>query len=70
MVTMEVSPKIQDVVPKEIRQSLSLEPGEDLQIYIIEKPIRVPRTCPIKELAGIVPGLVWKDEDRDHSERL
>lgn len=70
MDTVKVSPKFQVVIPKKIRQQLELKPGEELQIYLLDRSIRIHRPRNIKELRGIAPGLKWKDEDRDHSERF
>jgi len=68
--TVRVSPKFQVVIPKKVRQALDLKPGEELQIYILDRSIRLHRPRSIKELRGIAKGMQWKDEDRDHSERF
>ena len=70
MDTVKVSPKFQVVIPKKIREQLELQPGEELQIYLLDRSIRIHRPRSIKELRGIAKGMVWKDEDRDHSERF
>jgi AbrB family looped-hinge helix DNA binding protein len=70
METVKVSPKFQVVIPKKIREQLELQPGEELQIYLLDRSIRIHRPRSIKELRGIAKGMVWKDEDRDHSERF
>jgi AbrB family looped-hinge helix DNA binding protein len=70
METVKVSPKFQVVIPKALREELELKPGEELQIYVLDKTLRLQRPQPIKDLRGIAKGLVWKDEDRDHSERF
>ena len=70
METVKVSPKFQVVILKRVREVLGLKPGEELQIYILDKSIRLHRPCSIKELRGIAKGMQWKDEDRDHSERF
>jgi len=69
METVRVSPKFQVVIPKKIREELQLKPGEELQIYLFEKSLRLQRPRSIKELRGIAKGMQWKDEDRDHSDR-
>jgi AbrB family looped-hinge helix DNA binding protein len=68
--TVRVSPKFQVVIPKSIREQLALTPGEKLQIYIIGGDIRLIRPRSLKSLRGIAKGIVWRDEDRDHSERF
>jgi AbrB family looped-hinge helix DNA binding protein len=70
MDTVKVSPKFQVVIPKKVREALELKPGEELQIFILDRAIRLQRPRSIKVLRGIAKGMVWKDEDRDHSERL
>jgi len=70
MDTVKVSPKFQVVIPKKIREQLELQPGEELQIYLLDRSIRIHRPRSIKELRGIAKGMEWKDEDRDHSERF
>jgi AbrB family looped-hinge helix DNA binding protein len=70
MDTVKVSPKFQVVIPKKVREALELKPGEELQIYILDRSIRLQRPRSIEELRGIAKGMVWKDEDRDHSERF
>jgi AbrB family looped-hinge helix DNA binding protein len=70
METVKVSPKFQVVIPKRVREVLGLKPGEELQIYILDKSIRLHRPRSIKELRGIAKGMQWKDDDRDHTERF
>jgi AbrB family looped-hinge helix DNA binding protein len=70
METVKVSPKFQVVIPKRVREVLELKPGEELQIYILDRSIRLHRPRSIKELRGIAKGMQWKDEDRDHTERF
>jgi AbrB family looped-hinge helix DNA binding protein len=70
MEKVKVSPKFQVVIPKAIREELALKPGEELQIYLFEKTLRLQRPASIKDLRGIAKGMVWKEEDRDHSERF
>lgn len=70
METVKVSPKFQIVIPKSVRESLNLQPGQELRIYTVNGTIRatVPRS--IKELRGMAKGLKWKDEDRDRNDRF
>lgn len=70
MDTVRVSPKFQVVIPKKVREALELKPGEELQIYILDRAIRLQRRRSIKELRGIAKGMQWKEEDRDHTERF
>jgi len=70
METVTVSPKYQVVIPKKIRESMKLTPGQQLQVYILDGSIRlhVPKT--LQSLRGIAKGMKWKDDYRDHSERF
>jgi AbrB family looped-hinge helix DNA binding protein len=68
--TVKLSPKFQVVIPKRIREELALAPGEKLQMYIMGGDIRLTRPRSFKSLRGIAKGVVWKEEDRDHSERF
>jgi AbrB family looped-hinge helix DNA binding protein len=70
MSTVTVSPKFQVVLPKKIRDELRLEPGQKLQVFIVDGEIRLQRPRSIKELRGLVSGLVWTDEDRDRNDRF
>jgi AbrB family looped-hinge helix DNA binding protein len=70
METVKVSPKFQVVIPKRFREQLRLKPGEELQIYLLDNKLHLQRPRSIKELRGMAKGMVWKDQDRDHSERF
>jgi AbrB family looped-hinge helix DNA binding protein len=70
MPTVKVSPKFQIVIPKEIREQLQLKPGEELQMYVLDRSIRMHRPRSIKELRGIAKGMEWKDDYRDRSDRF
>jgi len=70
MDTVKVSPKFQVVIPKKVRESLKLEPGQELNIYVLDGTIRLHSPRNIKELRGAAKGMKWKDDYRDHSDRL
>jgi AbrB family looped-hinge helix DNA binding protein len=70
MPNVKVSPKFQIVIPKEIREQFQLKPGEELQIYVLDRSIRIHRPRSIKELRGIAKGLEWKDDYRDRNDRF
>jgi AbrB family looped-hinge helix DNA binding protein len=70
MDVVTVSPKYQIVIPKKVREALKLEPGQELQVYVVDGVIRLTRPRSIKELRGMAKGMKWKDEDRDHTERF
>jgi AbrB family looped-hinge helix DNA binding protein len=70
MDTVKVSPKFQVVIPKKLREELGLKPGEELQIYLIDRSIRLHRPRSIKELRGLAKGMEWKDDYRDRNDRF
>jgi AbrB family looped-hinge helix DNA binding protein len=70
MDTVKVSPKFQVVIPKKVREALELKPGEELQIFILDRAIRLQRPRSIKELRGIAKGMVWKDDYRDRNDHF
>ena len=69
MATVKVSPKFQVVIPKDIREQLELKPGEELQIFLLDRRIHLQRPRSIKELRGIAKGMQWKDVYRDRNDR-
>jgi AbrB family looped-hinge helix DNA binding protein len=70
MPMVKVSPKFQVVIPKEVREVLKLEPGQELHMYVVDGSIHMRRPRSIKELRGMAKGMKWKDDYRDHSERF
>ena len=70
MEKVKVSPKFQVVIPKKVREQFQLKPGQELQIYILDGSIHLRRPGSIKDLRGIAKGMIWKDDYRDHTERL
>lgn len=50
---------------EKVREALELNPGEELQIYMLDKSIRIQRPRSIKELRSQRGMMPWKDEDRD-----
>ena len=69
METVTVSPKYQVVIPKKIRESLKLAPGQKLQMYVLDGSIRLQAPRSIQSLRGIAKGLQWKDDYRDRNDR-
>jgi AbrB family looped-hinge helix DNA binding protein len=67
MPTVTVSPKFQVVIPKEIRESLALQPGQKIQATLIEGRIELVPVVPVQKLRGFLPGLgstVSREGDR------
>jgi AbrB family looped-hinge helix DNA binding protein len=70
MDTVKVSPKFQVGIPKKVRERLKLAPGQALAVYVLDRTIRLHPPRSIQELRGAAKGMKWKDDYRDHSERL
>jgi AbrB family looped-hinge helix DNA binding protein len=67
MTTVTVSPKYQVVIPKEIRESLELKPGQKLQIIQFGDRIEFLLLKSMKESRGILKGIntsIDRDGDR------
>jgi AbrB family looped-hinge helix DNA binding protein len=67
---VKVSPKFQIVIPREVREELRIEPGQELLVYALDGQLQVSLPRPIKELRGIAKGIRWRDDYRDHTERF
>ena len=67
---VKVSPKFQIVIPKEVREELRIEPGQELLVYALDGQLQVSLPRSIKELRGIAKGIRWRDDYRDHTERF
>jgi AbrB family looped-hinge helix DNA binding protein len=57
MSSVTVSPKYQVVIPKTIRESLKLRPGQKMQITEYDGRIELVPEREIKELRGFVKGI-------------
>jgi AbrB family looped-hinge helix DNA binding protein len=69
MATVTISPKYQVVIPKDIREAMSIKAGERLEVFLLDGvleyvPVKHPR-----ELRGFVRGM-RTDMKRDDEDRL
>ena len=67
MNTVTISPKFQVVIPKEIRESMKLEPGQKVQAVEYENRIELVPVRPTSEMRGFLRGIdtdVPRDKDR------
>ena len=67
MTKVTVSPKFQVVIPLEIRTSLGLRPGEQLQVFRYGDRIELIPVRPIREMRGFLKGIdtdVKRDPER------
>lgn len=67
MLTVEVSPKFQVVIPEEIRESLHLIPGQRMQVIQYQNRIELIPEVNIGQLEGFLGGIdttFIREEDR------
>ncbi len=67
MSTVTVSPKFQVVIPKEVREALSIRSGQKVQVMAYKDRIELIPLKPVAELRGFLKGIdtdVPRDDDR------
>jgi AbrB family looped-hinge helix DNA binding protein len=67
MTAVTVSPKFQVVIPKEIRRSLGLLPGQKVQVVVYGDRIELIPVRPAKRMRGFLKGIdtrVLREGDR------
>ena len=67
METVTVSPKYQVIIPRSIRKSLGIEPGQKIQVLQYKNRIELIPLKSIKEMRGFLKGIdttVERDEER------
>ncbi len=67
MTKVTVSPKFQIVIPREVRDSLSIKPGEELQVFRYGDRIELVPVRSIREMRGFLKGIdttLERDPDR------
>lgn len=67
METVTVSPKFQVVIPKKVRESLGLKPGQKVQVVQYENRIELIPQEPIEEARGFLKGIdtfIEREPDR------
>ena len=68
MQSVTVSPKCQVVIPKSVRESLKLQPGQKMQVVEYAGRIELIPERDIKELRGFLKGI--KTEFKREEDRL
>ena len=64
---VKVSPKFQVVIPKEIRESLSIQPGSEVTVFQYMDRIEYIPVRPVASLRGFIRGInteLERDDDR------
>jgi AbrB family looped-hinge helix DNA binding protein len=67
METVTVSPKFQVVIPRRIRESLDIRPGQKVQVIRYEDRIELVPVRPVREARGFLEGIdteVEREPDR------
>jgi AbrB family looped-hinge helix DNA binding protein len=67
MSVVTVSSKYQIVIPKEVRESLGIRPGQKLRVFRFGDLVTVVPVRPIRSIKGKLPGIdtdVPRDPDR------
>jgi AbrB family looped-hinge helix DNA binding protein len=67
METVTVSPKFQVVIPRKVRESLGIQPGQKVQVILYEDRIELIPVRPVRETRGFLEGIdteVERDPDR------
>jgi len=67
METVTVSPKFQVVIPRKVRESLGIRPGQKIQVLLYENRMECIPLQRMKEMRGFVKGIdtkVERDKDR------
>lgn len=67
METVTVSPKYQVVIPRAIRESLRVKPGQKLQVILYQGRIELIPLRPVHEARGFLRGIdttVEREPDR------
>jgi len=67
MKTVTVSPKYQVVIPRDVRETLSIKPGEKMQVINYVNRIELVPVKKIKAMRGFLKGIdttVVRDKER------
>ncbi len=57
MGTVKVSPKYQVVIPKEVRESMGIKPGQEVAVLRYRGRIELIPISPIREMRGFLRGV-------------
>ena len=67
METVMISPKFQVVIPRAIRESLCIRPGQKVQVILYQDRIELIPVKPVKKMRGFLKGIdttVEREPDR------
>ena len=67
MARVTISPKFQVVIPKEVRESMKLKPGDQVEVFEYDGRIEFIPIRDIRRLRGLLAGIdttIERDDDR------
>lgn len=67
MTAVKVSPKFQVVIPRHVRESLQLSPGQKVEVLLYDNRIELVPVKPIRQMRGFLRGIdttVGNEPDR------
>ena len=67
MNTVTVSPKYQVVIPRQVRESLQIKPGQKVRVIMYENRIELIPVRPIQQMRGFLKGIdttIEREPDR------
>ena len=67
MSTVKISPKYQIVIPRKVRESLKLRPGQRIQVLLFDNRIELIPERKISEMRGFLKGIdtkIQREKDR------
>jgi len=67
MTTVRISPKFQVVIPKEVRETMGIQAGEQVHVLQYERRIELIPVREMKKMRGFLKGInttVKRDKDR------
>ena len=67
METVTISPKFQVVIPRSLRESLRIRPGQKVQMILYENRIELIPIKPVKKSRGFLKGIdttIEREADR------
>lgn len=68
MPAVKVSPKYQVVIPKEVRDQIGIEPGQEMEVLLLGDRIELVPVGPIREMRGFLRGIdtaIEREPDRE-----
>jgi AbrB family looped-hinge helix DNA binding protein len=68
MYTVTLSPKFQVVIPKQVRERMSLRAGEKIEVISFDDRIELVPVRPMREMRGFLRGLD-RSFERDKEDR-